>query len=280
MTGTATERAISGLLELPGVSAAVDAAREACTQLRWHPALRRRTEEARAEALIRAARDSAAIEGARYPVDLVRDVARGAGEFPDDPSGKLARNTVRLLTEARTWEGRLAAVPAQALARLQVVSSAGLLPDDQLGRPRMPGELPGDGIGEPADAPSGPELRARLDGIVELLASPPRTPALLVAALVHAEVITARPFVAGNGLVARALARAVIVGRGLDPMGVVVWEAAHVDAGPAYARALMAYSSGRPEAVGGWLVQAAEAVVAGAGEGQNLCDAIMAGRLT
>jgi hypothetical protein len=264
---------------LPGVDDAVQAAREACTALRWHPALRKRTAEARAEATIRAARCSAALEGARYPVPLIRDVARGAATLPDDASGRLAGGALRALSQARELEQTIATAPGQALARLHVAAAAGLLPEAELGRPRTGSQPPGDGIGDPADAPTGLALSSRLAGISDLLSAPAQAPALVVAALVHAEVITARPFSAGNGVVARAAARAVVIGRALDPMGVVVWEAAHLDAGPGYVQALLGYASGRPDGVAGWLVHCADAVVKGAGEGQVICDAVLAGRV-
>ena len=270
---------LNWIATMPGVDEAVQAAREACTALRWHPALRKRTAEARAEATIRAARCSAALEGARYPVSLIRDVARGAATLPDDASGRLAGGALRALSQARELEKTITTTPGQALARLHVAAAAGLLPEAELGRPRQGLQPPGDGIGEPAEAPMGTALSTRLAGISDLLSAPAQAPALVVAALVHAEVITARPFSAGNGVVARAAARAVVIGRGLDPMGVVVWEAAHLDAGPAYIQALLGYASGRPDGVAGWLIHCADAVVKGAGEGQLVCDAVLAGRV-
>jgi hypothetical protein len=273
------EDGLTRLAALPGVNDAVAAAREACTALRWHPALRKRGSEARAEATVRAARCSAALEGARYPVPLIRDVARGAATLPDDASGRLALGALRALSQAPELERTIATAPWLALARLHVAAAAGLLPDEDLGRPRRGLEPPGDGVGEPAMAPMGGALSSRLAGISDLLAAPTRAPALIVAALVHAEVITARPFAAGNGLVARAVARAVVVGRGLDPMGVVVWEAGHLNAGPGYIQALLGYASGRPDGVAGWLIHCAEAIVKGAGEGQSICDAVLAGRV-
>jgi hypothetical protein len=274
-----TPSALARLSTLPGVDDAIRAAREACTALRWHPALRKHSAEARAEATIRAARCSAALDGARYPVSLIRDAARGAAMLPDDASGRLAHGALRALSQAQELETTIGGAPAQALARLHVAAAAGLLPDDQLGRPRQGFEPPGDGVGEPSQAPMGSALGARLTGIGDLLAASPAAPALVVAALVHAEVITARPFVAGNGLVARAAARAVIVGRGLDPMGVVVWEAAHLDAGPGYLEALLGYASGRADGVAGWLIHCADAVVKGAAEGHLIGDAVVAGRV-
>src|SRR5450755_4169177 len=210
-----TAEALDQLAALPGVPEAVAAAREACTGLRWHQALRRRTAEAAAESGIRAARASAALAGARFPLDLVRDVARGAAAFPDDAAGRTALGAIRALSEVQRLGPRWHQAPAQALARLHVAAAAGLLPDDALGRPRRPGEQAGDGAdlldpsGRLVPAPDGEMVMTRLAGLTELMTVPPSAPALVVAALVHAEVATFRPFVTGNGVVARALCRAV-----------------------------------------------------------------------
>ena len=128
-------------------------------------------------------------------------------------------------------------------------------------------------------APEGAALTARLAGLYDLMAAPPSSPALVVAALVHAEIATVRPFVAGNGLVARALCRAIVVGRGLDPTAVAVWEIPLLAAGPRYPLALGAYAAGGSEGVVGWLLFFAQAVVDGAAEGRAVCDAVLAGRL-
>ena len=140
-----------------------------------------------------------------------------------------------------------------------------------------PGRRPATAAGR--RRPTAPRCSARLTALAELLEAPQAAPALVVAAVAHGEVATLRPFVAANGVVARALARAVVVGRGLDPMGVVVWEAAHLDAGPRYGTALAAYASGTPDGVAHWLKHCAQAVVDGAGEGRAVCDAVLAGRL-
>ena len=72
------------LAGLPGVPEQVAAARAACEELRWHPAMRRRSAECRAEAAVWAARSSAALEGARLPVAVVRDGVRGAVALPSE----------------------------------------------------------------------------------------------------------------------------------------------------------------------------------------------------
>jgi Fic family protein len=277
--------ALARIAALPGVPAAVDEARTACTRLRWHPALRRRAAEARAEAGVRAVRSSAALAGARLPLPLVRDAARGAAFFPVDAAGRTAHGVLRAHAEAEALVAGWERAPLQALARLHVVAVAGLVPDDALGRPRRADEEPGDGAdlltssGSAVPPPPATQLPGRLAALTELLAAPPAVPALVVAGLVLAEITTLRPFVTGNGVVARALCRAVVVGRGLDPTGVAVWEAGLLAAGPPVPLALARYGQGSLEGVRGWLVLFARAVVEGAAEGGRVADAVLAGRL-
>jgi hypothetical protein len=268
------------------VPEAVDQAREACTQLRWHPALRRRAAEAHAEAGIRAVRASAALAGARLPVDLVRDVARGAAQFPPDAAGGAALGVLRAHAEADALAPGWERAPLQALARLHVVAAAGLVPDAALGRPRLPGEVPGDGAdllrpdGRALPVVDAAEVPGRLAALADVLAAPASVPALVVAALAHAEIATLRPFVAANGVVARALCRALVVGRGLDPSGVAVWEAALLAAGPPYPLALAGYAEGSADGVRAWLLLFAHGMTDGAREGRAVADAVLAGRLT
>jgi Fic/DOC family len=278
--------ALARIAALPGVPEAVDEAREACTQLRWHQALRRRGAEARAEAGVRAVRASAALAGGRFPVDLVRDVARGAGHFPPDGAGRAALGVLRAHAEAEALAPGWERAPLQALARLHVVAAAGLVPDAALGRPRLPGEVPGDGAdllradGAALAVVDAAEVPGRLAALADLLGAPASVPALVVAALAHAEIATLRPFVAANGVVARALCRALVVGRGLDPTGVAVWESALLAAGPPYPLSLAAYADGTADGVRAWLLLFARAVTDGAGEGRVVADAVLAGRLT
>jgi hypothetical protein len=282
--GTAAE-ALGRLLELPGVADGVEQARQACAGLARHPAMRRRAEQVGAEARVRAAHASAALDGARLPLAVVRDAACGARPLPEDPVGTAVHGALRAVAEAEraagAWRsGPERAAPLQVLARMHVAAAAGRLEDDALGRPRRPGEAPHDGGGDGLpDAPDGPALFARLGSLADLLRAPAPCPAVLVAALAHAEVATVRPFVAGNGVVARALARAVVVSRGLDPGGAAIWEAGLLELGPRPAPALRGYARGDPQAVGEWLLCWTEAVRLGAAHGTALADAVLAGRL-
>lgn len=280
-----TAQALQHVLALPGVQDAVTGARDACTQLRWHRALRRRTEQARAEATVRAARAGAVLAGSRWPVEAFRDAARGADRFPLDAAGRTAQGVLRALAEAEHLEATWPRAPLQALARLHVAAVAGLVDDAALGRPRSGDERPGDGQdlalpdGSPLPAPIGPALDARLSALSQLLTTGRDGSALVLAALAHAEVATVRPFVTGNGVVARALCRSIVISRALDPTGVAVWEAGLLALGPSYPRGLSGYALGGADGVGQWVRTFAEAVVLGAQEGTAVCDAVLAGRL-
>lgn len=270
------------LAQLPGVAEQVEAARAACERLRWHPAMRRRSAECRAEAAVWAARASAALEGARLPVPLVRDVVRGAAPLPDDAVGRVVAGATRAVAEAERMSqagGRaLSTAPRQALVRLHVAAASGLLADEAVGRPRREREVPvGPDLGLPP-APAPAAAVRRLDALSALLAAPTAAPVVVLAAVASGEILTAAPFLGANGVVARALSRALVVGRGLDPMGAAVPESAALADPTGYVRALAGYASGRPRGVADWLIFCAAAVVAGAADGTVIADAVLAGR--
>ncbi|WP_249138650.1 Fic family protein [Phycicoccus avicenniae] len=273
--------AVTRLAELPGVPERVEAAREACTRLRWHQALRRRIPEAAAESRVRGAAFSAELEGASLPTDVVRDVMRGAATWsPDpDPVERAVRGVVAATAETEALAAVVLRSPLQALARLHTVSTRGTVPDEALGRPRLPGEDAVE-LAEVGPAPSAEVVAARLRDVVAVLLATPRLPVVVAAAVVHAELATVRPFVRGNTVVARALERATVQAAGLDPTGVAVLEAGHAAGGTApYVGALAAYSRGDAAGVGLWVGHCCDAVQAGATEGMRVADAVLAGRL-
>lgn len=270
------------LSRLPGVPEATDAAREACTKLRWHEGLRRRIPAAGAESRVRGARASAALDGVEIDVAVVRDLMRGATAWPEspDPLEAVLRGAVQATAETEHIRALVVTAPSQALARLHVAAAGHLLPESQVGRPRRAGEISRE-FSDLGPAPDELVVGQRLSGIVELLLGARDAPAVVVSALVHAEIATVRPFVRGNGLVARAMERAVIQASGLDPTGVAVPEVGHgADGGAAYLGALAAYGTGSPDGVALWITHCAEAVVAGAEEGGRIADAVLMGRLT
>ena len=92
----------------------------------------------------------------------------------------------------------------------------------------------------------------------------PLAPALMVAALVHADLATTAPFASHNGLVARAAERLVLVARGVDEKSLVVPEAGHLALRAAYESNLRGYRDGGQAGVHAWLLYGAEAFAAGA----------------
>ncbi len=210
--------AVARLAELPGIPEQVEAAREACTRLRWHQALRRRIPEAAAESRVRGAVASGELEGASVPVDVVRDIARGASTWSPspDPVEVTVRGVLAATAETEHVLGVVLTAPLQALARLHTAAANGLVPDDALGRPRLAGEQCGE-LTDLGPAPDAAEVTVRLRSVAEVLLATPRLPVVVAAALVHAELATVRPFVRGNAVVARALDRAVVHAGGSGP---------------------------------------------------------------
>lgn len=274
--------ALNQLAALPEVAAASEHAREVCTQLRWHEALRRRIPEAAAESRVRGAWASAELDGARSTATIVRDLMRGARERNPrpDPAERVIHGAIAATAETEHLRSLVTRSPGQVLARLHTAAAAQLVADpDQLGRPRRADE----GCEEFADlgpAPTGPELQVRLAGVIDLMQSASEAPALVVAAIIHAEIATVRPFVVGNGLVARAVERVLVAATGLDPTGVAVPEAGHGhEGGPAYLGSLGGYAHGGQPGVNLWLKHCGDSLVAGAEEGWRVADSVRAGRL-
>ncbi len=272
------------LAALDGVADAVAEARAACEELRWHRALRRQWAVARTEAGVRCAHAGLAADGVRVPLDLVRDVARGAAAAPTGPDGDAVLGALAVQAEVE----RLMAAPGatrqvtvvplgQLLARLHAVGRG--VPERTSGALRG-GAQPLDlrGLGP---APSGPELGTRLALLADLVARPlpPTLPALVLAAVVHGELMTLRPFPAGNAAVARGVLRHLLTHGGVDPVGVVVPEAAWAARPAVHLSAAAGYATGAAVGVGTWVRHVAAAVQVGAAEGTRVADAVLAGRL-
>ena len=103
-------------------------------------------------------------------------------------------------------------------------------------------------------------------------------PALLVAAVVHADLATTASFASHNGVVARAAERLVLVARGVDEKSLTVPEAAHLALRSEYESNLRAYRDGGPNGVHAWLLYAAEAYAAAAEASPLVADAGVAGK--
>ena len=227
---------LARLAALEGVASAMAATRDGIDALLRDRGLRRTAPDLTAESLLRGAHASAVLEGSGSSLAVVR--ADGG-----DPT---ARASVRLSSEVLGLTPTLAFSPLQALARMHTLAAKGVTDDEDLGRPR--------------DVDSA----ARLRDLAGTLAGPTQAPALVVAAVVHAELATAAPFVSHNGLVARAAERLVLVARGVDPTSLTVPEAGHLALRPEYESNLRGYRDGGAAGVHAWLLYAAEAYAAGA----------------
>lgn len=280
---------LGALLELPGVADAVSGARAAVDGLLSHRVLRRRSAEVTAESALRGARASAELEGAGMELERLRGQLMNGQpvtvQSKDPRLGQLAANAVRVHADLGSLLPSWKNAPKQALARLHVLAAADLgVPADALGRPRTSPDDPVDDPLELGPAPSPVEVSARLDGLARLLLGPTQAPAVVVAAVVHGELLALRAFGSADGLVARAAARLVLVDRGLDPKAVSAPEVGHAELDAAglrashthaYAEAARGYAHGGRQGVTTWLVHCAQATALGAREGLAVCEAIL-----
>ncbi|MCQ4081159.1 oxidoreductase [Streptomyces sp. RB6PN25] len=258
---------------LPGVPESVDSVRQAMDRVYGHRVMRRRSNEVAAEAALRGARGSAALAGADWPLEEVRR----RSDFGVDDEARTVGAALRLTAEA----GQLLSIwrhsPAQALARLHLVAAGGIADGDTVGRPRRDGEpVEGEQVG--VALPDASEVAARLEGLADLVIAGSDAPALVVAAVVHGELLALRPFGSYNGPVARAAQRIVLVGSGLDPKSICPAEVGHAELGRAeYVKALGGYASGTPEGLAAWIAHCAEAVGLGVRETTAVCEALQRG---
>lgn len=237
---------LTPLLDLPGVADGVARARTAVDALLGNRTLRRRSADVSAESVLRGAWASAVLSGRAVSLDAVR-----SGQAVGDPVVQGALRTYSSLGALTdTW----ARAPRQALARLHALAAADLTPADELGRPS-------------------PGTADRLDTLAAVLAAT-SAPALVVAGVVHGELLGLDAFAPTSGIVARAAARLTLMQRGLDPKSLVVAEVGHRELRAEYEAALTAYREATPAGVGQWLVHCADAAIAGAQDATAICQAL------
>lgn len=238
------------LVDLPGVRAAADKARDALAEVHRHKSNRRGWPTTAAEAAVRAARSSAAIDGGsvELPADgnVSDPILAGSLRVGQALDGDALRNLVG------TWQR----APLQALARLHLLAAADLVADEaELGRPRSDG-----GVAQ------------RLDLLAQTVLGS-SAPAPVIAAVVHGELLTLRPFGTADGIVARAASRLVAVSSGLDPHSLGVPEVFWLRRRQAYLDAAAAFGTGTPEGVGSWVILCCGALEDGAREATSIADA-------
>lgn len=238
---------LAPLLDLADVAPALAEARDRVDAAMRHRALRRHGGPVAAEASLRSAVASAALEGHAYDLDEVRN-----GTVTDP----VVQGALRVASSTGGLVDLWPRAPRQVLAKLHMLAARGVVPEADLGRLT-------------SGAP-------RIDALAELVAGNAETPPLLLAAIVHAELITLRPFAGPAGVVARAAARLTLIARGLDPRGLVVAEVGHLSREPEYVGSAGAYATGTPDGVRSWLRHYAAAVGAAADEITRIGDGVLA----
>ena len=146
---------------------------------------------------------------------------------------EITQAAVRVSTEVLALAPVIGRSPAQAFARLHVLAG---------------------GSGQPRSAEGAARLRSLSQTLLQT-----RSPALLVAAVVHVELLSAGAFDSHDGLVARAAERLVLVSRGVDPASLVVPEAGHLALREVYESNLRGYADGGRAGLHSWLLYAAQA---------------------
>lgn len=222
--------------QLEGIPSTYVGTRDGIDSMLRDRGLRRSTPDDTARSLLLGAAATASLEGSIFEVD---ELAGGGGDI-------LARGALRLSTELLGLLPVWNRSPVQALARIHALAAAGSVDDEDLGRPADPAGV------------------ARLTDLARMLARPTSAPGLVVAALVHAEIVSAGAFTTHNGVVGRAAERLVMVSKGVDPASVTVPELGHAAEPGGYRSALAAYAGGEPTGVHQWLMYASQAFTRGA----------------
>ena len=218
---------------LTGVAVAAAHARDAIDALLRHPTARHQAPRLAAASAAAGAKASSLMDGGSP--DIVGDpVTQGA-----------LRTTGEALRLAATWPQS----PGQVLARLHLLAARDLAGPADLGRPRPDAD------------------RKRLDQLLRLGSGNTAAPGMVVAAIVHGELMAMNVFDPGGGLVARAAERIVLIARGVDQLGLSVPEAGHLASARAYHPLIQAYASGLPDAVGAWVRHCCGAYAHGADVG-------------
>jgi hypothetical protein len=236
---TAPADPLAPLLALADVQAAVAEARDAADAAMRHRALRRQGGAVAAEISLRSAVASAALAGYAHDREQVR-----AGIVTDPVVQGCLRVAAALPTLVETWPK----APRQVLARLHVLAARGSVVQELLGHP--------------VDGSTSP----RLDSLSSLVAGGTSAPPLVLAAVVHGELLALAPFAGAPGVVARAAARLTLMSSGFDPRGLIAPEVGHLAREPEYLGAAGAFATGTPDGVRSWLRHCATAVSLAASE--------------
>ena len=194
---------------------------------------------------MRSAVASAALAGSAYEIPDVR-----AGVVLDPVVHGALRVSQALDGMATRWTRS----PSQVLVKLHVLAATGSVPSERLGLPR-----------------AGKDVGIRLTRLADALVNVPAgTPGLLVAAVVHGELLVLAPFDGPSSVVARGAARLTLIALGVDPRGLLAIDAAHLQRQPEYIGSSGAFATGTADGLRSWFRHYATAVqIAAVGLGET-----------
>lgn len=265
----------------PDAQYAIASAQEALAALRFHEGLRKRWENARAEAAIREASALSYLEGAPVSVDDLR-LASLSEEDTQDPAVLLAIGIWRA-----QWNCASRMTPLNVRgARPTRTSTPTASLVSGIHRDICSGLLRAGHI--EANQVSIPRNPRQLQGILRLVELPRQ--ALPVAADVWARMRADEVFTPASAAVGATIARWILVEKGVDPSGVAVLSAWHALHPAKSAEGLNAWKQAqrmdlknedeRVAYLGKWVATFAEGLAYGASVGRDIALHIQAGRLS
>ena len=246
------------LLEHAPIAESIGSALKKIDELNWDRSVRNNPE------LIVLARrisgySSAALEGAAMPADPRQD--------PDDsPMGQISNSALAITAEIDFQLSTFLKTPLQTWARLHSFIDAG----ENRGRPRTTNEVIDPlHIGQPLDHTL---IETRLNLLVDMLTSS-KIPALLLAAIAHAEIAVIAPFNVGSQMIARATTKLILQSKNVDQLKLVMPEYGFYKLGRTkYAKGLIAYQTGTLSGMTEWIDVHSKAVEIGAMSSELLLE--------
>lgn len=248
--------ALSNLTKVESINNSISVALKSIDELNWDRSVRNNKE------LVPLARRisgyaSSALEGANMPSDPRVD--------PDDsPMGQLSTAALGITAEVDFQLTTFLKTPLQTWARLHSFIDQ----SENRGKPRINNEVVDPlHIGPPVPHEL---IEERLNNLIELITTS-TSPAVLLSAIIHAEIATIAPFNRGSQMIARATTRLILQSKNIDQLKLVMPEYGFYKLGRnSYAKALISYQSGTLEGVTSWVDFHSQALVIGSGSSNLL----------
>ncbi|MCX8125694.1 MAG: Fic family protein [Dehalococcoidia bacterium] len=214
------------------------------------------------EAMLKTAHASVALEGSDLSFTDVMRLAERGSEANSTAKQQVINYLQALESSATFLKDRQ--LTEDKVLQIHYLLTENILEKAEMGGVYRKGE-PASSIGEPADvlgpAPKAKDVPALLRGLLKWVNSfeAERVHPVLQAGLVHYEIMRVRPFVTGNGLMARYLATLLLNWRNFDAKRIFCLDEYYTADKGAYFEALKPTDQKRPDMTG-WLEYYADGV--------------------